>query len=394
MQMNRKCSILKWDSDASRLDVLSATKLSGSGAIFSVALTPVLDGFEMFVCEDTGEVSCWLVSGAGHHVSKQHSIQFSSTSCSAYNVEPLSPSLLLTCSAAGLSLSNYDRKESTETFSLMWHDISCCGVASAGPTGTEFYAVGDLSGRVLLWGSKIAHDGAPCLVLQHEAGIRCVSSFPLPSGSNSCVLLAGLMDGSVHQYILEGNERPTVVKRSVAREPEFDTTVTCIAFHPTLPLAVVADSRGKLQVFKDENGNYTATDTTFLNVQRDHVSSREIWSVAFSSDGKLLALGNEDFTVKILKFGVDAPLELLHTLTGPTAATTAVRWLGDSVYASSDDCSIHVWKVSESSSELRRVLRTDPSHLVRYCATQTESRMSKLKSCIYAESDDHILGRF
>eukprot|EP01122_Echinamoeba_exundans_P007564 TRINITY_DN2352_c0_g1_i2.p1 TRINITY_DN2352_c0_g1~~TRINITY_DN2352_c0_g1_i2.p1 ORF type:complete len:651 (+),score=30.07 TRINITY_DN2352_c0_g1_i2:33-1955(+) len=366
VQMNRTCKILRWHAHESRLEVLSSTKLSGSGAIFSVALTPALAGFEMFVCEDTGEVSCWLVSGSGHHVSKQHSIRFSSASCSAYNVEPLSPSLLLTCSAAGLSLSKYERDASAETFSLMWHDISCCGVASTGPTGTEFYAVGDLSGRVLLWSSKIAHDGAPCLVLQHEAGVRCVSSFPLPS-TNRCILVAGLMDGSVHQYTLEGSERPTVVQQSLIRDAEFDTTVTSIAFHPRLPVAVVADSHGKAQIFREVDGKFRATETVFQNAQRDHVTSREIWSVAFHDGGKLLALANEDFSVKILQFGEEGePLQLLHTLTGPTAATTAVRWLGNCVYASSDDCTIHVWQVSEANTELRRVLRTDPSHLVRF----------------------------
>lgn len=70
--------------------------------------------------------------------------------------------------------------------------------------------------------------------------------------------------------------------------------------------------------------------------------SKETWSVCFSPDGRLMATGSDDETVKIwdVKTGTE-----LHTLSGHVATVSAVAFSPDLRYVASGslDCTIRIW---------------------------------------------------
>lgn len=381
IQMNRTCTILTWSAAASAR-VVTSTRLAGSGGIFSFALSaPVTTapspGLQIYICEDSGEVSQWRLilaeNGAPAGVSASKRIRFSESGCSAYSVDLLTPSLMLICSAAGFHLAEYgghNDQQHPQTASLQWHDVACCGATPCGPTGVEYYAVGDLSGRVLLWSASSSHEGTPQLTLYHEAAVRCIAAIAVEPEQGAFVLLCGLMDGSVHIWKLTAVKAVLQeVGHAVMLPTLNERVITSIASHPTRPAVAVADSLGNVTIFEGREMQYAATSATFSNHQRPHVSSKEVWSVAWNADGSVLALANEDYTAKTLRYDpVASTLSLEHTMTGPAAATTSVRWRGDMLFASSDDCTIHAWTIpapGQGSPALHSVFKTDASHLVR-----------------------------
>jgi len=78
------------------------------------------------------------------------------------------------------------------------------------------------------------------------------------------------------------------------------------------------------------------------------VSPQTPWTVAYSPDGRRLAVGNWARSIEI--FDVDG-LGLLHTLTGPSGLITQLGWTaGESeenplMYGSSADGAVRVWNV-------------------------------------------------
>jgi WD40 repeat protein len=100
-----------------------------------------------------------------------------------------------------------------------------------------------------------------------------------------------------------------------------------------------------------------ASQTAELFVQLGHTDA--VWSVAWSPDGRSLASGSEDRTVKV--WDVERG-ELLHTLSGHTDVVFSVAWSpnGRRLASSSGDWTVKVWDVEQG-----KLLRTLSGHTNR-----------------------------
>ncbi len=87
---------------------------------------------------------------------------------------------------------------------------------------------------------------------------------------------------------------------------------------------------------------------------RDH--SSEVWSVAWSPDGKYIASGSKDETVRVWDAATG---KLLRTLEGHTDSVNAVAWSPDSKYiaSGSSDKTVRVWDAATG-----KLLRTLEGH--------------------------------
>ena len=77
-----------------------------------------------------------------------------------------------------------------------------------------------------------------------------------------------------------------------------------------------------------------------------------VYSVCFSADGKFIASGSRDKTVKIWSVGSSGTFECQSTLTGHTDSVNQVEFIdADTVVSSSDDGTTRAWDVATGTQK-------------------------------------------
>jgi WD40 repeat protein len=177
-------------------------------------------------------------------------------------------------------------------------------------------------------------------------------------------------------------------------------TITCMAWSPSStpniflaenPSAqvykcflAVGDSDGKLRIFgrSAENDHLKLLVKIQAHELMPHVTSRDIWTLAFSPCGRYIATGSEDYTVHVYRFGIEneSDLELIQVLEGADAAVTCIDWqmtpFGSTLISASDDRTIHCWTLDEQTGSLQlfRMIRTNWEHLmITYACLEANS---------------------
>lgn len=374
VQSNRSCHVFVHQNLEMQPRLVLQTKLEGLGPIFSVTVSRQQNGLAMYVCEDGGEVSIWVLElSPPCSLTKVSRVKFSQDTSPSNSVDVLSESLLLVCSSSGLHLCTMNDPERAMD-SILWHELACCGAAFGSAGGKSFGIVGDLSGNAMVWPADRSASGAPLLRLQHGSPVRCVCAANLDQAENSMLVFCGLMDGSIHQWVLRLDGSLGVIRTIERREliSPSASTITAIVFHPSGTIFAVSDSLGRVMLFDrvpgEPNHFKILRHIAFETAQADHVTSKEIWNLSWNEQGDALATANEDSTVSVLRFDrVNGVLSPWLGLSGPRAAVTSVRWSQDRIFASSDDCTIHSWRVNPSTeaAQLECIYKTDERHLVR-----------------------------
>ncbi len=252
--------------------------------------------------------------------------------------------------------------------SITCFELACCGLDICRATGNHV-AVGDLTGRVVVWDIS---QPRPKKVINTEAMIRSLTWW------HEHDIQYGTLSGEIYTWSVNSALAPSLVTSVTGG-------VTCLAWDP-ISQSVLAASTTEGQVFilsRAQDGTWHQIGLIEARDQQPYVSSREIWSVAWSPCGNFLATGGEDRMTHIHRVqrvtGVKVEPKPEHVLHEKSAAVTCLDWQIDSTNSamlavSSDDCTVHCWQVIHERDHvpvIRGVLRTDRRQLmITYCALE------------------------
>jgi WD40 repeat protein len=247
--------------------------------------------------------------------------------------------------------------------SITCFELACCGLDICRATGTHV-AVGDLTGKIAVWAISQA---TPNKVLSTESMIRSLTWW------HANDIQYGTLGGEIWTWPVNSDLPPRLVTSVTGG-------VTCLAWDP-IGQSVLAASTTDGEVFllsRDAQGEWHQIGQLAARAQAPYVSSREIWSLAWSPCGTYLATGGEDRITHVHRVLRETAVSIesrpCHVLEDKTAAVTCLDWQytrpGESTLAvSSDDCTVHCWHLTERDTLLHDTLRTDTRQLmITYCA--------------------------
>ena len=165
-------------------------------------------------------------------------------------------------------------------------------------------------------------------VFAHKSPVSCVAFSP-----DGLLLATGLGDGSV---TLLNVETGTQITSFIGGRYD----VTCVAFSPDETLLAAAHWDAQVNLWNLETGHRVAT----WELSREE-DSLEPTSVAFSSDSATVAVGLQDYTVRVLDV---ATHKNVATLKGHRSrvASVAFSQTGELLISGSEDGDIRVWDVA------------------------------------------------
>jgi WD40 repeat protein len=203
--------------------------------------------------------------------------------------------------------------------SITCFDLACCGLDICRANGNHV-AVGDLTGRVLVWDIS---QSTPKKAINTEAMIRSLTWW------HEHELQYGTLSGEIYTWSVNSELAPQHVTNVTGG-------VTCLAWDP-ISQSVLAASTTEGQVYllsRDQQGAWHQIGLIEARDQQPYVSSREIWSVAWSPCGNFLATGGEDRMTHIHRVqrvtGVKLAPKPEHVLHEKSAAVTCLDWQRDS----------------------------------------------------------------
>ncbi|KAF2071536.1 hypothetical protein CYY_007135 [Polysphondylium violaceum] len=265
-------------------------------------------------------------------------------------------------------LNNCDNDKETDkvNYSLLYHQISCCGV-DFNFDGTKV-ACGDFLGNVITW--SIGENKYEPLN-QYFFGIP-VRALSWSSGDDDYILV-GLMDGSLINWNRITNETTLI--------SNLQDGITCIQWekkeNPTI--VAVGTTGGHLNVYqknKDNDGTFHLEwsilahqpstgpqDLRFGSINK----FAEIWSLTFHpTNSSIIATCSEDQTTIIWNKSIN---EKVKVLTGHTTAVTCIDWQvtakhGMILATCADDQTVRIWNTDNDYDNWKEILVFNTTDMV------------------------------
>lgn len=281
---------------------------------------------------------------------------------STYFVGLVSPSSLLQITESALAVVPFPPAPGGKVEKVAIAEITAVGIDFH--PSQDWLAIGDMAGNVFCFD----HSVSPAISIVASANVMASvrSMCWNPSGT---ALIVGDMAGNIHSWSPSAGNLPRVVfglNGSITqlqwRPPRVgDESGGCLAASTTDgTLALLQSQPGDdllrpILVFKAHRAAKGQQDLQFGSLTK----FAEIWSLAWSPDGGMLATSSEDQTTRIWTTEGEA----VRTLTGHTTAVTSVKWKraqGTSpelLVTCADDMRVMVW--DPVKWELLRTLQTD-----------------------------------
>eukprot|EP01132_Coremiostelium_polycephalum_P001336 gene1336-1684_t len=256
----------------------------------------------------------------------------------------------------------------TENYSLLYHQITCCGI-DFNSIGT-MVACGDFLGNVLVWSLKSTDTNSKSSDINIYDKPIYSKSFGIPvraiswsGGGSDQFMLVGLMDGSLIHWNLDRNEDDEESSMVVSNLID---GITSIQWDHLNERVAVGTTGGHLNIYRfNQSSQQQAQPIYYLEssilAHEPKIGPQdlrfgsinqfaEIWSLVFHpTDPNLLATVSEDQTTAIWRInGGGSTLTKDRVLTGHTTAVTCVDWMvaksmGTILATCADDQTVRIW---------------------------------------------------
>mmetsp|Transcript_5141 Transcript_5141/g.4631 ORF Transcript_5141/g.4631 Transcript_5141/m.4631 type:complete len:986 (-) Transcript_5141:43-3000(-) len=209
-------------------------------------------------------------------------------------VHPNRPYILSSSDDMSIKLWDWDKDfELIQTFEGHVHYVM---MVKVNPRDTNTFASASLDRSIKVWGltSNTAHfslEGAG----SHEKGVNCIDYYP---GGDKPYILSGADDRTVKIWDYQ-------TKACLQTLEGHSHNVSCVCFHPRLPLIISASEDGTVRLW--HSTTYRPETTLNYGLER-------AWTLAPTKDASKLAIGYDEGTV-VLKLGNEKPVASMDSNT-------------------------------------------------------------------------------